>query len=181
MQATGAGPRVLARALTPAEVRRALFCMFCSAAITLSGCETLSVADSGATTTAEEITGLTLQAEQAYQDEDWLAAERGYRRMVVLAPENSEYWFRLGNVYARLNMFGEAVRMYGETLRRNDAHVGAWQNLGVAQLQLAARSFVQLQARSPADDPARDRARRLVEGVTAVLESEQADGQDAGP
>ncbi|OGT81402.1 MAG: hypothetical protein A3H91_06690 [Gammaproteobacteria bacterium RIFCSPLOWO2_02_FULL_61_13] len=181
MQANGAGPRALARAFTPAEVRRTLFCVICSAIITLSGCETPSLTRPDAVVPLEDIASLTLQADQAYQGADWPAAESGYRRLTQLAPENAEHWFRLGNVYAHLNIFGEAVRMYGEALRRNDAHVDAWHNLGMAQMQLAARSFVQLQARTPADDPARDRARRLVEGVTEVLESEQSDGQDTEP
>ena len=181
MQATGAGPRVLARALTPAEVRRALFCMFCGAALTLSGCETLPASRPDATTTLEETADLALRADQAYQGGDWLAAESGYRRMVVLVPENAEYWFRLGNAYAHMNMYGEAVRLYGEALKRDDGHLGAWHNLGIAQMQLAARSFVQLQTRAPADDPARDRARRLIDGITGVLESEQSGTQDSQP
>ena len=181
MQANGAGPRALARAFNQAQVRRALFYVFCSAILTLPGCETASLTRPDAAVPLEEIASLTLQADQAYQGEDWPAAESGYRRLTQLAPDNAEHWFRLGNVYAHLNIFGEAVRMYGETLRRNDAHVDAWHNLGMAQMQLAARSFVQLQARTPAGDPARDRARRLVEGVTGVLESEHADGPDTEP
>jgi len=181
MQATAAGPRVLARAWTPAGVRRALFCLICCACATLTGCETLPTRHPDAAPAPDPIPSLSRTAEQAYQDEDWLAAENAYRRMTVQEPENAEHWFRLGNAYAHLNMFGEAVRMYGEALRRDNAHLGAWHNLGIAQLQLAARSFVQLQARSPAGEPARDQARRLVEGVTSMLESEKSDMQDPRP
>jgi len=181
MPTTGAGPRVLARIFPLLEVRRALFCMFCSGVFVLYGCETLPVAAADAAATPVQGDDLALQAEQAYQGGDWLAAENAYRRMVVSAPENAENWFRLGNAYAQMNMYGEAVRMYGEALKRNPDHLDAWHNLGMAQMQLAARSFVQLQARAPADDPARDRARRMVDGVTGVLKSEQVITQESPP
>jgi tetratricopeptide (TPR) repeat protein len=181
MQATGAGPRVLARALTPVEVRRALFCGVCCASISLAGCETLSTHTVNANLPAAEIAGLALSADQAYRNEDWPAAAEGYRRMTELAPDEAEHWFRLGNSYAHMNKIGDAVRMYGEALQRNEGHLGAWHNLGMAQLQLAARSFAQLQTRAPADDPARDRARRLIDGITGVLESEQSEMLDSQP
>ena len=181
MQTTGAGPRVLARVFPLLAVRRALFCLSCCTAFALCGCETLPVATADAATTPGQSDDLALRAEQSYQDGDWLAAENAYRRMVVLAPENAENWFRLGNAYAHMNMYGEAVRMYGETLKRNPDHLDAWHNLGMAQMQLAARSFVQLQARAPADDPARERARRMVDGVTGVLKSEQVNTQESPP
>ena len=181
MQSTGAGPRVLAPGLNLERLRMLLFRACLCAAFALPGCETLPGVAPEATTTAEEIAGLELRAEQAYQGGDWLAAENGYRRMVVLAPENAEHWFRLANTYAHMNMYGEAVRMYGEALKRDSGHLDAWHNLGMAQMQLAARSFVQLQARAPADDPARERARRLVEGVTEVLESEQTGAGESQP
>ncbi len=181
MQATGAGPRVLACAFIMPELRRALISGFCSAAIALSGCETLSLSRLNATMTPEEIAGLTLRADRAYRSEDWPAAEAEYLRMAELAPDDAEHWFRLGNIYAHMNRIGDAVRMYGEALQRNEDHLGAWHNLGMAQMQLAARSFTQLQSRAPVDDPARDRARRMIEGVTKVLESEQTEARDSQP
>ena len=181
MQATGAGPRVLARVFIVARVRRVLFCGFCSAVIALCGCETLSPPRLNANLTPDEIAGLSLRADQAYQSGDWPAAEAGYLRMTALAPDEAEHWFRLGNIYLHMNQIGAAVRMYGETLQRNADHLGAWHNLGMAQMQLAARSFAQLQSRAPADDPARERARRMIEGVTGVLETEQSEERNSQP
>lgn len=179
MQPDGPGSRLLAFPVTPAACRSALCCMLISAALTLAGCETLSFPRLSATNTPEEIAGLALRADRAYRGEDWPAAEAGYLRMTEIAPDDAEHWFRLGNIYAHQSRLGEAVRMYGEALARDESHLGAWHNLGMTQMQLAARSFAHLEGKAPADDPARERARRIIDGVTELLQSERDAGQAA--
>ncbi|MBI1733446.1 MAG: tetratricopeptide repeat protein [Gammaproteobacteria bacterium] len=122
-----------------------------------------------------------MTADQAYRNENWALAEADYRRLTTLAPENAEYWFRLGYISARLNRLGDAVRMYGEALERDGTHLGAWHNLGMTQLQLATRSLGRVRSRVPAEDPDAMRAQRIIDGITALLESEQNIGTQAAP
>ena len=125
--------------------------------------------------------GLALRADRAYRASDWLAAETGYRQLTEVAPDVAEHWFRLGNICLHTNRIGEAVRMYGKALERDESHLRAWHNLGMAQMQLAARSFAQLEGKAPATDPARARAHRIIEGITGLLESEHDAGEAPGP
>lgn len=181
MPPTGSGPHLRAASALLALYRTAIGCMLISAVIVVPGCETLSLPRLNAANAPEEFAGLTLRADQAYRSEDWPAAEAGYRRMTELAPDEAEHWFRLGNIYLHTNRVGEAVRMYGKALERDESHLRAWHNLGMAQMQLAARSFARLEDKAPATDPARARARRIIEGVTGLLESERDASQESSP
>lgn len=143
-------------------------------ALLSSGCEDLATRAPAARTTPEEIAALALRADRAYRDEDWKAAELAYARMTEIAPDDAEHWFRRANACSRLNRPGDAVRLYGEALKRDANHAGAWHNLGMAQLQLAARSFVELESRATDDEGARLRARRIIDGVTNLLGAEKS-------
>jgi tetratricopeptide (TPR) repeat protein len=140
----------------------------------LCGCETLAMRTPAPRAGAGDVAGLEARADRAYRDEDWKAAEEAYTRLTALAPEHAEHWFRRANACARLNRIGEAVRLYGEALRREPGHAGAWHNLGMAQLQLAVRSFAELETRAGDDEAARRRARRIIDGVTSLLAAERA-------
>lgn len=155
--------------------------MLACAALAMTGCETLSLLHPGAFATPEEIASLALRADRAYRREAWPEAEAAYRRMTELAPDDAEHWFRLGNIYAHLDRLGDAVRMYGEALERDASHVGAWHNLGMAQLRLAARSFAHLEDGAPEGDPTRERAKRIIDGVAELLESERDAGDGGSP
>lgn len=154
--------------------RRGLLPAAVIAAMLLGGCETVDVRTPAAGATAEEIADLALRADGAYREGDWPAAQAAYRRLAGIAPDHAEHWFRLGNVSSRMNRLGDAVRMYGEALRRDPDHTGAWHNLGMAQLQLSARSFAELEARATDDEESRLRARRIIDGVTNLLGAEQS-------
>ncbi len=181
MHPSGKGRRFRADPNPQALYRTAFRCVLISTLIALAGCETLPTPRLSAAKTPEDNAALALRADRDYQRDDWAAAEAGYQRMTELAPDNAEHWFRLGNIYLHTNRIGDAVRMYGKALERDEAHLGAWHNLGMAQMQLAARSFAELQAKSPTGDPAANRARRIIEGVTELLATEQAGNQESKP
>jgi Flp pilus assembly protein TadD len=141
--------------------------------ILLAACETTPLLKSAGPAGTGDLTTLAAAADRAYLEENWEDAEHAYRRLTTASPENAEYWFRLGYIAARRNRPGEAVRMYGKALEQDVGRLDAWHNLAMAQLQLAARSLGRVQERVPANDPNAQRARRIISGITALLESER--------
>lgn len=154
---------------------------FLAGLLLLSGCEQLNTRPPARKVSAEEIASLAVRADTAYRDDDWKSAASAYARLTEIAPDAAEHWFRRANANAQLNRLGEAVRHYGEALKRDPNHAGAWHNLGIAQLQLAARSFHELEARATDDEAARLRARRIIDGVTDLLGAEQEPGGSPEP
>lgn len=122
----------------------------------------------------EDVVALKTAAETAYASEDWPAAEKAYRSLTEAVPAESENWFRLGNVYARLGRHYDAIALYREALVRDPANSRAWHNLGVTQLRLATNTFEELQAHTDPSDPVAERARRVVEAVSNLLQGEFA-------
>lgn len=147
----------------------------------LSGCEQLNLRPAAPQASAEEIASLAVRADRAYREDDWKTAESAYARMTEIAPDDADHWFRRANASAQLNRLGDAVRLYGEALKRDPNHAGAWHNLGMAQLQLAARSFGELEARAGDDEAAQQRARRIIDGVTELVGAEQASPERREP
>jgi cytochrome c-type biogenesis protein CcmH/NrfG len=72
-------------------------------------------------TTLADVAGTERNANQAYHEEDWITAEREYTKLTGMTPTNAEPWFRLGNVYARLNRPNDALLAYREALVRGNA------------------------------------------------------------
>ncbi|MBI2970019.1 MAG: tetratricopeptide repeat protein [Gammaproteobacteria bacterium] len=118
----------------------------------------------------KQIVALRNEAQAAYGREDWPAAEKAYRRLVELVPAEADNWFRLGNVYVHLDRHYDAIGLYKEALVRDPGHVRAWHNLGITQLRQATNTFVEMQKYTGSADPVAERARRIVEAVTRVLE-----------
>jgi tetratricopeptide (TPR) repeat protein len=175
MPAAAAAFPGLARRFCPAGGRVVWLRVLMSFAVAagIAACETLPQARSFPAADAADMAGLAAAADRAYLEENWPDAEAAYRRLAAASPEIAEYWFRLGYISARRSRPGEAVRMYGKALEQDEHRVDAWHNLAMAQLQLAARSLGRVQERVPADDPNAERARRLIAGITALLESER--------
>ena len=81
------------------------------------------------------------RAEQAYEAGDLAQASAEYEALTKALPLNSEYWFRLGNVYVRMNQPDAAADAYGHALQREPKHAKAWHNLAVVRLRQAAAAF----------------------------------------
>jgi Flp pilus assembly protein TadD len=127
----------------------------------------------------EEVVALRAQAEAAYRGENWSDAEKAYRTLTQQVPAESENWFRLGNVYARLGRPYDAIALYREALIRDPKHSRAWHNLGVTQLRVATSTFEELQQHTEPTDPVAERARRVVDAVGRLLQDEFAATQEA--
>lgn len=120
----------------------------------------------------EEVFALRARAEAAYRGENWPEAEKAYRALTQQVPAESENWFRLGNVYARLGRHYDAIALYREALVRNPQNSRAWHNLGVTQLRVATNTFQELQQHTEPTDPVTERARRVVDAVERLLQQE---------
>jgi tetratricopeptide (TPR) repeat protein len=138
--------------------------------LALAGCTQTAVKPSKGS--LEEIVALRAQAEAAYRGENWTDAEKAYRALTQRIPAESENWFRLGNVYARLGRHYDAIALYREALVRDPKNSRAWHNLGVTQLRVATNTFEELQQHTDPSDPVAERARRVVDSVIRLLQEE---------
>lgn len=129
----------------------------------------------------EELVALRAQAEAAYRGENWQDAEKAYRALTQQVPAESENWFRLGNVYARLGRPYDAITLYREALMRDPKNSRAWHNLGVTQLRVATNTFEELQQHTDPADPVAERARRVVDSVLQLLQDEFEAARESEP
>ena len=129
----------------------------------------------------EEVVALRAQAEAAYKGENWVDAEKAYRTLTQQIPAESENWFRLGNVYARLGRPYDAIALYREALVRDPQNSRAWHNLGVTQLRVATNTFEELQKHTDPADPVAERAHRVVDAVMQLLQDEFAAAPEPEP
>ena len=111
-------------------------------------------------------------AAQAYDQQAWDEAESQYLILARALPDNTEPWFRLGNIYARTARPDLAVNAYREALVREPGNAKAWHNMGIVQLREAASSFEEMQKFIPHDDPLYARSQELREALDTMLKGE---------
>lgn len=109
------------------------------------------------------------QAEQAYRSGHPEQALASYQALVRELPQNADFWFRLGNVYVRLNRPDDAVDAYRHALRIEPGHAKAWHNLGIVRMRQAEAAFAQSAQRAAGIDAdlQRDSA-AMLRGIAAV-------------
>lgn len=108
-------------------------------------------------------------AEAAYLRSDWSASEQYYTRLVTAEPQQAEYWYRLGNIYAFTERPQAAEVVYREALRIDPGLTDAWYNLGLLQLKQAAVSFGQLQLHADGDSETLDQGRTILRGILELI------------
>jgi cytochrome c-type biogenesis protein CcmH/NrfG len=97
-------------------------------------------------------------------------------------PGEGEFWFRLGNVYARTHRPDDAVKAYKEALIRQKVKSKTWHNMGIIYVRQAANAFTQMLEDMPADDPLFERAMALNEAILKILNDiDMQTGQTAMP
>ena len=94
----------------------------------------------------KDLTLIREEAYQAYDSKDYNTAITQFEILVENVPEEEEFWFRLGNSYARSEKPQLAVRAYQNALLRDSTHEKAWYNMGITQLQIALKTFVDMQS-----------------------------------
>lgn len=115
------------------------------------------------------------QANQAYENNDWVESEKHYQILVEKVSENAEHWFRLGNIYASTQRPDPAVRAYREALVRDPKYSKAWYNLGVLHLRQAANSFDQYQLYVDKNDPLYEKSMQIFTDTLNILKGESAE------
>ncbi len=109
------------------------------------------------------------QANQAYSQGNYKLASEKYRVLVKKDPKNSLFWFRLANAYAKDNEHEKAVKAYQKTLSLEPGYTKAWYNMGLMQMQLALKTFLDFQKTVPPDNPIRIKTDQNIDGLFQLL------------
>lgn len=109
------------------------------------------------------------EAYLAYQNKDYQTAVSKFEILVEKSPEDVEFWFRLGNSYAKSKKPQLAVIAYQKALLRDPANEKAWYNMGIIQTQTALKTFVDMQAYTDIEKPIAKQGRNMREGLFLLL------------
>jgi Flp pilus assembly protein TadD len=121
-----------------------------------------------------DLMAMRAQAAQAYAQGDWGRAEKLFLQLTKRASGESEFWFRLGNIYARTQRPELAIKAYQEALVRQNSDPKAWHNMGMVYLRQAGNAFTQLLTSLKPDDPLYARAMQVNETILMLLSGETA-------
>jgi len=102
------------------------------------------------------------QAMQAYSNKNWQLAEEKLVYLKQFNPDDSQVYFKLGNIYARQDKYEQAVDAYQEALLRDSENPKIWHNLGVVQLRQASISFLRTTQFSDIKDPLHQRSMQIL-------------------
>lgn len=113
----------------------------------LAGCASSPAARLAATVDRQQ------QADRAYVEGHLAQALSGYQALTRAMPQHADFWFRLGNVYARLKRPDDAVDAYRHALAIEPGHAKAWHDLGIIRLRQAESAFDQSATAAANIDP----------------------------
>lgn len=105
------------------------------------------------------------QADQAYTSGDMPGSIALYQRLTEAVPQEADYWYRLGNAYARLQQPDQAVDAYQQAIKRNGAHARAWHNLAIVRMRQAQAALVTSVNSAAKDDPIRAQSDQLLKAL----------------
>lgn len=80
---------------------------------------------------------LIRNAEFYYLNQEWESAQQHYLQLTQLEPDESLYWYRLGNVYYHGSLPKSAVEAYHKALVIKPDYSEARHNLAIAYFRLA--------------------------------------------
>ncbi len=133
----------------------------------LGGCATSRPAPQPA---AGDLVEMERMAEQAYARGDFARASDLYAGVVEAMPDQAEYWYRLGNAYARQGLYQEAALSYRQSLALDASNARGWHNLGMMHLRLANESFTAGEKRGSQRARAHAENQRLATATSRILE-----------
>jgi len=133
----------------------------------------------GCVTTATEMGSAELEASyasanKAYTDKNYELALLEYLELSKALRAVDVIWFRVGNSYARLENFDEAIEAYEKTVLINPRLSKAWHNMGVIQLKQSVNTWRQMLIYISKDDPLYDKALSLSKQLLEVVDEKQA-------
>jgi Flp pilus assembly protein TadD len=112
---------------------------------------------------------LQAAATKAYAEGDLRTAEKLFKTLTERVPGEGEFWFRLANVYARMQRPEDAIAAYKEALVRQNMKSKSWHNMGIVYLRQAANAFTQMLTDMKPEDPLFERANMLNDAVLKIL------------
>ncbi|AGF76843.1 tetratricopeptide repeat protein [Desulfocapsa sulfexigens DSM 10523] len=118
----------------------------------------------------KDLTRIREEAYMAYDNKEYDSAADKFEILVKNAPEDVEFWFRLGNAYARSQNPQLAISAYQNALLRDPTHVKAWYNMGFVQTQTALKTFVDMQTYTDTGSPLGKQGKNMREGLFLLLE-----------
>ena len=108
---------------------------------------------------------------QSYAQGDLATAEQQFLVLTRRVPGEGEFWFRLGNIYARTHRPEAAIEAYKEALLRQYDKPKSWHNMGIVYLRQAGNAFTQLLEELEPSDPFYPRIYSLNEAIINLLNS----------
>jgi hypothetical protein len=105
------------------------------------------------------------QADKAYTSGDMAGSIALYQKLTDAVPQEADYWYRLGNAYARLQQPDQAVDAYLQAIKRNGAHARAWHNLAIVRMRQAQAALITSVATAAKDDPIRNQSDQLLKAL----------------
>ncbi len=120
-----------------------------------------------------ELIQLHTQARDAYVQKDWQSAGKYYLEITRQVPTDVDAWYRLGNIYARLNQPADAVLVYREALVRERTHSRAWYNLSIMHLRQSAATLIEMQQQIRKQDPLYDVSEKMLLSIFELLGTER--------
>ena len=130
------------------------------------GCSTPREAPTVKTTVPPVIN--PIEADAAYQRQDWATAEKQYLAIVQATPMDANAWFKLGNLYTHTNRYTEAQKAYREALNHNPQFAKAAHNLGALYLIEAQKAFERVMETTAKTDPLYNQTQTLLNQVTSL-------------
>ena len=118
---------------------------------------------------ASELSEIQQLADEAYLKDDLQNAAKLYEQLVTEMPEVALNWYRLANLYTRLNRPYTAINFYQEAIARDPALSEAWFNLSIVQLKQAAFSLNQMLETIDKNDPLYAEAERLLDEIKSMM------------
>ena len=108
-------------------------------------------------------------ADSAYARSQWLEAQRHYKTLTELVPDDAYAWFRLGNTHIRQGEITQATHAFEEALRRDPQYPKAWYNLATAHLLNAQHALRQTYHNLRQEDPGRLLAQQRLQTLDQLI------------
>ena len=108
-------------------------------------------------------------ADSAYAKSQWLEAQRHYKTLSELVPDDAYAWFRLGNTHIRQGEVTQATHAFEEALRRDPQYPKAWYNLATAHLLNAQHALRQTYHNLRPEDPGRLLAQQRLHALDQLI------------
>lgn len=108
----------------------------------------------------------------AYESGDFTRASKLFGELTEEIPKDAELWFKLGNSYARDKKPQRAIDAYQNALLREPGLAKAWYNMGIVQMQIALKTFVDMGTYSKGDELTSGRGTKMRQGLLSLLQAD---------